>query len=260
MTRNDISMHLQASVTAARVETTPRPHAVIGTLLPAPLYEDLLASMPAPEQFEHVDRYKSEFCPSEPAAGTPARAIDAWSAFEREVVGDLLAPLLVARFRPFIDALYQDLFGPLAPEALSLPLQPFRGRLLLRRPGYRLRAHRDKKIAALTGLIYCARPGDRADYGTDLYAVDRDVEAPHLKTFYPEDAGARMRLVRSVPFQANAALVFLNGRGMAHGAAIPPESPQAERYAYQFYIGPPRAEFVRLVRALSAEARDAVQG
>lgn len=45
------------------------------------------------------------------------------------------------------------------------------------------------KNAALTGLIYFARPGDSADYGTDLYQVENDQQAPFMKTFYPEAYG-----------------------------------------------------------------------
>ena len=42
-----------------------------------------------------------------------------------------------------------------------------------------------------------------------------------MKTFYPESLGASARHVRSVPFVGNAALIFMNAPGMAHGASIP---------------------------------------
>lgn len=240
--------YLHRALASAPVVVEPGAHAEIADLLPGDVYEQLLQAMPAEEQCECKDKYKYEFCPSEPTPTASARTVDAWGWFERDVIGGVLTPLLVEHFRPLIEARYRELFGSaLLADALSWPLSNFRGRLLLRRPGYRLRPHRDKKTAVLTGLIYFARPGDCADYGTQLYAVEDDREAPHNSTFYPEDYGARPRFARTVPFRANTALVFLNRPGMAHAAFVPRDSAQAERYAYQFYIGPPKVELIRLL-------------
>src|SRR5688572_1966999 len=107
------------------------------------------------------------------------------------------------------------------------------------------------RIAAPTGLVYFARPGDSAQYGTDLYRVANDLQAPTMKTFYPESCGASAELARSVPFVGNAALIFMNAPGMAHGASIPRDATQATRYAYQFYVGPPKDEYGRLIRRIS---------
>jgi hypothetical protein len=173
--------------------------------------------------------------------------------FQRDVINGALTPMLLNRFQPHLAAAYRDLFGPeLADDALRLPKHAFRGHLMLRRPGYRLKPHRDMRIAALTGLIYFARAGDSAEYGTDLYRIDNDRQAPTMKTFYPESCGARAEHARSVPFIGNAALVFMNAPGMAHGAGIPRDATQATRYAYQFYIGPPKDDFNRLIRRLPA--------
>jgi hypothetical protein len=59
-----------------------------------------------------------------------------------------------------------------------------------------------------------------------------------------------------VPFVPNSALFFLNAAGMAHGAHFPRESTQAERYAYQFYIGPAETELGGIVRRMPAEQRE----
>jgi hypothetical protein len=40
---------------------------------------------------------------------------------------------------------------------------------------------------------------------------------------------------------------------MAHGAGIPPDAQQSERYAYQFYVGPAKSKVARLVRRLPSE-------
>jgi hypothetical protein len=250
---DSLAIHLRQAIANAAIQTDPGPYMVVSNLFPDDVYALLLETMPPPEAFEVADRTKANFDP----AGTtdvPAQSRDVWLWFHNDVVDGLLTPALFAAFRSSIASAYRAAFGSvLADEALDLQHRAFQGRLMLRRPGYRLKPHRDKKSATLTGLIYFARPGDSADFGTDLYRVENDQEAPIKKTYYPEAHGARTELARSVPFVRNAALVFMNVPGMAHGAGIPPDAPQAARYAYQFYVGPAKSDLVRLVRRLPSE-------
>jgi hypothetical protein len=243
--------HLRDAVAAATLETDPGAYMVIQDILPSDLYALLLDTMPPPDGFDIADSVKANFDP-ERTTIAPERSRETWLWFQREVVDGVLTPLLLDRFhRHLVDA-YRDLFGAdLVEEALRLPKHAFRGRLMLRRPGYRLKPHRDMRIAALTGLIYFARPGDSAQYGTDLYRIDNDQQAPTMKTFYPESCGAIATHVRAVPFVGNAALIFMNAPGMAHGASIPRDATQATRYAYQFYIGPPKDDYGRLIRRMT---------
>jgi hypothetical protein len=254
-----IDTHLRETVRATALNSEPGPHMVIERVLPADVYGWLVDTMPPPEGFDYADKYKQNF---DPALTTiaPERSRQAWQWFEREVVDGLLAPILVKRFRGFLDVLFDDLFGPLAAESRTLRQHAFRGRLMLRRPGYRLKPHRDTKIVTITGLIYFARPDDSRDYGTELYRVEADQQAPSMKTFYPEEHGCRAELARSVPFVGNTALIFLNTPGMAHAAAIPRDAAQAERYAYQFYIGPSEHDLAELVGRLPPARRDLWSG
>lgn len=257
MTPASHASHVRDTVASAPLVTDPGPHMVIADLWPADVYALLLETIPPPDGFDIADKVKANFDPATTTTA-PERSRETWMWFQRELVDGLLTPMLLDRFRPHLTSAYQALFGAhLAEDALGLCHQAFRGRLMLRRPGYRLRPHRDMKIAALTGLIYFARPGDSADYGTDLYRAENDQQAPFMKTFYPESVGGRAELARSVPFVGNAALVFLNAPGMAHGANIPADATQAIRYAYQFYIGPPKSDIARLVLRMPADQQAA---
>jgi hypothetical protein len=247
-----LATHLRRAITDAGLATDPGPHMVVPDVLPAEIYAHLLKTMPPPEAFEVADKVKANFLPSTTANVAPPTA-EAWSWFHTDIVDGLLSPILLDAFRPCLTAAYRTQFGDKVDDALALPHHAFQGRLMLRRPGYRLKPHRDKKTAALTGLIYFARPGDSPDYGTELYRVSDDQDAPIMKTYYPEANGGRAELARTVPFVGNSALIFMNVPGMAHGAGIPPDAPQTERYAYQFYVGPPRSELARLVQRLSPE-------
>jgi hypothetical protein len=244
-----ITTHLREAVADASLVKDPGPHMVIESLLPSDIYTDLLETMPPPEAFEVADKTKANFDPSTNASGP-----EPWLRFHTEIVAGLLTPILVEVFRPCLAVAYKAHLGlPLADAALDLTHHAFQGRLMLRRPGYRLKPHRDKKRASLTGLIYFARPGDSREYGTELYRVTDDQQAPVMKTYYPEAHGGHAELVRTVPFIGNTALIFMNVPGMAHGAGIPRDAPQPERYAYQFYIGPPKSAFAPLVRQLPPE-------
>jgi len=252
-TLESIATHLREAVTHSTLVTDPGPHMVITDLLPADIYTELLDTMPPPEAFEVADKTKANFDPS-PTGSAPEHSLEPWSRFHTEIVAGLLTPILVEVFRPCLAAAYQAHFGPpLADATLRLTHHAFQGRLMLRRPGYRLKPHRDKKQASVTGLIYFARPGDSREYGTELYRVTDDQQAPFRKTYYPEAHGGHAELVRTVPFVGNTALIFMNVPGMAHGASIPRDAPQPERYAYQFYIGPPKSDFLPLVRHLAPE-------
>jgi hypothetical protein len=107
---------------------------------------------------------------------------------------------------------------------------------------------------AVTGLCYFPRQGDGDGYGTQLFTVDRPVTAPGLSTFFPESAGARCELVRTVPYRANSMLAFVNSRG-AHGASLPADASLSERYAYQFYVKPDDGHLKPLLRRLPEDAR-----
>ena len=249
--------HLRDAVAAATLETDPGAYMVIQDLLPPDMYALLLDTMPPPDGFDIADSVKANFDP-ERTTIAPERSRETWLWFQRDVVDGVLTPLLLDRFHVHLVDAYRDLFGAgLVEDALRLPKHAFRGRLMLRRPGYRLKPHRDMRIAALTGLIYFARPGDSAQYGTDLYQIDNDQQAPTMKTFYPESCGAIARHVRAVPFVGNAALIFMNAPGMAHGASIPRDATQATRYAYQFYIGPPKDDYGRLIRRMTPDQQAA---
>jgi hypothetical protein len=111
----------------------------------------------------------------------------------------------------------------------------------------------------ITCLFYLARPGDDERWGTELYAVENDDDAPSVKPFWID--AARCRLVQEVRFRPNRMLMFLNSRG-AHGAHIPPDAEPAtlERYAYQFRIGPRGAWVNALIDSLPDEMKASWEG
>jgi hypothetical protein len=163
-------------------------------------------------------------------------------------------PAVLAAFRDPLQEWLSRSFPSVDPERLErLDMTCSDGRILLRRPGYSIPPHRDPKWGFLTCLLYLARPGDEPTWGTRLYAVDHDSEAPGAAPHWV--AEERCREVESVEFRPNRMLVFMNSAG-AHGAGIPADAPATvERYLYQFRIGPGDTVIAGLLASLPPDRR-----
>jgi hypothetical protein len=229
------------ALSTAVFDRSPMPHVVLRDVLPAATYDALLEAIPGDEFFPEKDPIKQNIKIHQLDL-VPAWTRRALTCLETTIIGGILAPAIVSRMRPYLEAMYGDEYGPSSgPLVAALPHEPTAGRLMLRRPGYKLEPHLDPRRVAITCLIYFARPGDNASYGTELFAVDRPLVLDRSNTFYPRENGYECRLVKAVPFEPNTALVFLN-RGGAHAAEIPADAPrETKRFSYQFYISPDQA-------------------
>jgi hypothetical protein len=126
-------------------------------------------------------------------------------------------------------------------------------RIMLRRPGYRIKPHRDPRWAFLTCLVYLQKRNDPQAYGTQFYRLREEREPTHHSPLWVEDD--EVTLVKDVPARRNTAVVFLNSTG-AHGASIPPDAPpDTERFIYQVQFGPDDATRQRLIAELDASAQ-----
>ncbi len=245
------AQHARCAVQQSVLELEPGPHVVIDDVLPQAAYDRLLAALPPPEFFVGGgDQTKLDFrLFGEAVAPTASRVI--WEAFETEIVEKVLMPALVERFTPVLESHYAQVLGPdVAAEAARLP-KKVNGRIMLRRPGFRQAAHVDPKRSLITGILYLAKPGDKPEYGTHLYSVDRQFNAPSMNTYYLEPDGLECTFAKLVEYRPNRILAFLNS--VAHGAEFPTHAGQRERCAYQFYVKPKDGALVSLLRRLPAE-------
>jgi hypothetical protein len=247
----DIAAHIQRMVAEAPLIAAPFPHIVIDPLLPAPIYDLLLESMPPLPFFTDHDPVKQDL--HLPITLAPALAMSVWNYMDGVIARQMIQPSVLAKFHGPLQHHFDNVFGPeFRDQANALPQLSSGGRLMLRRPGYYLAPHRDPKRSLMTCLMYLARPGDDEAHGTQLFAVTDDREAPFKQTYYPDLAQCELKKV--VPFRPNSMLVFLNSNG-AHGATIPAEAKDVERYTYQFYVAPDNAALGALIRELPPERR-----
>jgi hypothetical protein len=246
-----IAAHVSAAVGAAPLHLDPCPHIVVDEWLPRDVYEILIRALPPSVFF--ADREVSRQRLMVPFAFGPAYARRVWRFVSDEIVARAVNAALSEKFREPIRA-YLDTFCPSWSQEPDQRLHTSDGRIMLRRPGYVIEPHRDPKWGFITGLVYLAREGDNEAYGTQLYRVRDDGDAPNDKPFRIEPD--RCELVRSVPFRPNTLLAFLNSTG-AHGASIPADATPAtlERYVYQFRLGPPPGAIKRLLSLMPPEQR-----
>jgi hypothetical protein len=244
-----ISAHATRAVEAAPLHDDPFPHIVVEQWLPREVYDTVIRSIPPAIFFADRDVRRQRLIV--PFSIAPAYSQHVWLFIAQDVVGRILHRALNHKFRCLVRD-YVRSFCPAVPEELDLTLHPSDGRIMLRRPGYVITPHRDPKWGFMTGLVYLARDGDSETYGTQLYRVKDDAEAPNANPLYVETD--RCELVKAVPFRANSLLVFLNSAG-AHGASIPADAlpPTLERYVYQFRLGPDSGTIKKLVSLMTPE-------
>jgi HPt (histidine-containing phosphotransfer) domain-containing protein len=249
-----IGAHVARALAGARICDEPFPYAVVNDVLPADFYEALIRGLPPVEVF--ADRPVNKQRLVVPFEIAPAYSRRVWGFLVRDVLDRMVADLLVRKFREPLDGWLQRDWpaGGDSPSA-RLRFQTTDGRILLRTRGYHIPPHRDPKWGFITCLLYLAREGDSERWGTQLFSVDDDLEAPTISPHWISAAGCRLRA--DIPFRRNSMLVFLNSHG-AHGATIPPDAePEGlERYVYQFRIGPSPDTIRALMRDLPADRRE----
>lgn len=249
-----VRAHVSAAVAGAQLGLDPFPHMVIDNFLPADLYDALIETMPPRVLFEDnpVNRQQLKVPPR--LAG--AASFRLWRFLVNDIVEGELQSALVRIFRePITEFVHR--FWP-GMDIDEVRFKGSDGRIILRRRGYVIPPHRDPKWGWLTFILYLAKPGDPETWGTQLYRVTDDVEAPGAQPFWMQSHNNV--LVQDVRFVANRALVFLNSDG-SHGASLPPEAPaDFERYIYQCRVGPDRHTIDALKARLSPEARARWEG
>jgi hypothetical protein len=228
------SAHIREAIDRSELFDEPFPHLVVTDLLPPKVYKTMIDAIPPRIFFEDRPINKQQL--AVPPEFAPAYSVAVWE-FLTQIVRETIGPALANRFQQPLERYIRTLCPSLGSMQDAVITMKFsEGRILLRRPGYVISPHRDPQWGFLTTIVYLVRPGDREDYGTQLYRLEVERESPNNGPHYLDPA--LCHLVKTVPFRANTALTFLNSTG-AHGASIPPDAPaDTERYIYQIRIGP----------------------
>jgi hypothetical protein len=215
-----VAAHCRAAIGHAAIVDAPVAHAVIPDLLPSDAYAALAGALPSPAFFEGRDDTRRQV--DVPPKLAETHAMVAWR-FVADLVVEALAPALVARFEaPLLGHVQR-----FAPGAVSWPVAghavaPSLGRLLRRERGAAAQPRRERPRHFLTCVLFLARPGDTAEYGSRLRA-----------------AGTSSGQDVTVPFRANTLLAAVDVTGAHDYEPVPDQAPPGVvRYTYEFPIGP----------------------
>lgn len=246
--------HVRAAVERTPLELDPFPHVVIDDLLPDDVYSEVVSAMPDAVFFkrENVSRQEMQV----PFTFAPAYSQMVWDFFYEQAIEKALMPALVARFEPALDTFVARYWPALGTWAgAGIDMQVTNSRLLLRRPGYEIKPHRDPRWAFFTSIIYLQKRGTQHQYGTQLYRMKQEREASHNSPFWSDYD--ECELVKDVPASRNRALAFMNHTGL-HAASVPADAPaDLQRFIYQVQMGPGPETRQRLTETLSPAMRPA---
>jgi hypothetical protein len=247
-----IAAHTEAAVAKAPLELDPFPHIIIDELLPDDVCSELIRALPPKPFFqtENATRQKLDI----PCLFAPEYSRIVWGLIYNKVIARAMVTALTEKFRPALDRFIHvqwPALGSLAQSGISLRVT--NSRLLLRRPGYKIKPHRDPRWAFLTALVYLPISTEDESYGTQLYRLRHEPAVTHSAPLWVD--GSDCELVTEVPARRNTALVFLNSTG-AHGASIPSDAPAGtERYLYQVHFGVDEETKQRLMARAAGDVR-----
>jgi hypothetical protein len=247
-----IASHVAAAVARAVLELDPFPHVVIEDLLPEDFSQDLIGALPPAAFFttEKMSRQELEV----PFEFAPEYSRLVWGLFFSKAITEAMVPALTEKFRPALDDFVRTHWPALGSTSQAgIALQVSNSRLMLRRPGYVIKPHRDPRWAFLTCLVYLPKAAEHQIYGTQLYRLRHEPELTHNSPLWADLA--ECELVKEVPARRNTALVFLNSTG-AHGASIPKDAPaDTTRFLYQVQFGVDERMRQKLVDSLDEADR-----
>ena len=169
-----ISAATRSSVMGAALGNDPCPHLVVDQLVPDDFYDEMLSALPAPVFFkQETGREEMQV----PLPFAPAYSRLVWDFFFAHAVERAIVPAAEEKFSGALDAMlgrYWPKLGSWRTSGVKLTVR--NSRLLLRRPGYEIRPHRDPRWAFVTCLVYLQRRDAPHIYGTQLLRLRNERE------------------------------------------------------------------------------------
>jgi hypothetical protein len=253
-----VTKHVRDAFADIQVSPEPFPYAIVDNVLPQWLYDSLLTGLPPTELYGDRDVNRQQL--TVPFDLAPRYGYLVWKFMAETVVDTMLRPAILEKFAPYLHDYIHQSFPAVDRGTISqIGVKSSDGRIMYRKRGYYIRPHRDPNWGMITGIFYLAKPGDDPRWGTDLYTVDDDVQAPSVTPYWiKEERCHHVRLVENVP---NRLLLFLNSKG-AHGARIPEglADAEVERSIYQFKLTPETPAMQAMIATLPEDAQKAWLG
>lgn len=260
---SDVHEQVRGRVESASVHEEPFPHLEIREVLPPGDFADLSAAIPPLEYFKaaksgtkfDLDIQEED----EYFANAPEASQAAWLEARDGIFRDTVAPVLAHRLGEGIRRSYGHVFGDeVAGELIDSGFTSTRGRIMARKPGYKLRPHSDSAHFAVTCLLYFSSARDTDTGALSLYRPERTPELRHASTYYAEkEEGIDVEAVKSIEVGENVFVAFVNGPRSLHGFHV--DRKQADetfsRFVYQCHLVPRQFDLNEVFGRLDAPAQ-----
>lgn len=211
--------HVVGRINAAELVADPFPHLVIADFLPPAVYRAILDAWPPPGLFQHVNSMRRrEVWIKKHLAELPLDHVQLWRLVSRTLKDANTA--IFKRFHGHLGAKFEPYIGPTWPERVRGLKIAMGGLQLASYPGrIGLPPHVDHARLITNAFLYCnERDESEADQATLLYR-SLGLALPGNLNIEGADLMPYMQVVRSVPYQANLCLTFLNTPRAFHGVA-----------------------------------------
>ena len=213
---------------------------VVEDLLPEAFFRELAATIPPIEYFKQAKNGRKADLPiiatNKTYLETPEDFRATWGRLRDDVLHDTVAPVLAERLRDDVRGKFADLFSPeIADEVMGSDLVSSAGRIMLRKPGYKLGPHTDSAMYAITCLLYFTEADEESSGALCLFRPERRPELRHVSTYYPdEEEGIEAEVAKVIPIRENLFVAFVNGQESLHGVRVDADQPSNEfRMTYQ---------------------------
>jgi hypothetical protein len=243
MAAEPMQAEIRARVEAAEIHGDPFPHVVVEDLLPEAFFRELAATIPPIEYFKQAKNGRKADLPiiatNKTYLETPEDFRATWGRLRDDVLHDTVAPVLAERLRGDVRDKFADLFSPeIADEVMGSDLVSSAGRIMLRKPGYKLGPHTDSAMYAITCLLYFTEADEESSGALCLFRPERRPELKHVSTYYPdEEEGIEAEVAKVIPIRENLFVAFVNGQESLHGVRVDADQPSNEfRMTYQAHL------------------------
>jgi len=237
---SNAELHMFYKVANAPISAFPYPHIYVPNVFPDDYYADMQRNMPDPkhmmplEVVRKVKGYNERFVLelSEPSLATiEENKRPFWTDFGSWMTSGRFKSLLLAKFRPFIEARFKTALQTLSFHDEALLVEDV--------TQMALGPHSDSPKKVLTLLFYLPKDDSQAHIGTSIYI-------PKNPTFVceggPHYAFEGFYRLTTMPFKPNSLFCFVKTNNSFHGVE-PVTDPDTKRWLllYDIYQNKPAA-------------------
>jgi hypothetical protein len=205
---NAIEKHVIERIQSVQIESDPFPHFFVDNIFPQDFYDEILAQLPSPAEFDCDDPHRLNFylnLKEDGLARLDSNKRDFWENAGGWIRGEQFRDSLASKFYPYLKLRFFDRPNISLGSTASLTRN---------KSGYILGPHTDMKHRVLTLIFYLPQDDQHWEVGTSIYkARDNKFTCPGG----PHHGFENFQKLATIRFIPNMAFGFLKSDTSFHG-------------------------------------------